>query len=241
MSSGFTFGNHSTWDFSMHIEKYPSIGGAKRKRTTISVPGRNGDLHYTENAFENYQQPYQCYFHGDHPAPALAHKIQSWLLGSGEYLRLTDTYDPTHYRMATYIGPLDIENHLNKYGRCVVNFDCAPQSFLYSGDYPTEFAATGIINNPTAFTALPVITIYGGGGGTVTVGGTTVTIKDMEDQIILDCEKGNAYRQVGEGASENMNDNIYAPVFPELLPGDNIISFTGGVTKIEIIPRWWEL
>ena len=64
MSNHFRFGNKSTRDFDMHIEKIPAIMGATRKRTTVSVAGRNGDLHYTENAFTNYKQPYECYFHG---------------------------------------------------------------------------------------------------------------------------------------------------------------------------------
>ena len=54
MRSGFQFGEKGTWEFGMHIEKLPTLSGAARKRTTISVAGRNGDLHYIEDAFDNY-------------------------------------------------------------------------------------------------------------------------------------------------------------------------------------------
>lgn len=241
MKSGFTFGPKCSWDFDMHVEKIPALKDATRRRTTFTVPGRNGDLHCTENAFTNYQQSYECYFHSERPAPEQAHAIKSWLHSTGAYQRLEDTYDPKYYRMATFVGPLDIENHLNKYGRCTVYFDCAPQCFLKSGEHATVLSASGSIYNHTNFTALPIIYVYGKGAGTVTVGGVKVQIKDMTDQLIFDCEMQNAYRQVGQGTPENKNSSIYAPVYPTLLPGDNVVSFTGGVTKIEIIPRWWEL
>ncbi|MBQ8579349.1 MAG: hypothetical protein IJ448_01490 [Oscillospiraceae bacterium] len=241
MRDGFTFGAKSTKDFSMHAEKYPAIGGPQRKRTTVSVAGRNGDLHYTENAFQNYAQSYDCYFHGEQSAPEMAHAVKAWLLGSGAYQRLEDPYDPDHFRLATFAGPLDIENQFNRYGRCVVNFDCAPQAFLKSGEFPESFTAAGELLNPTAFTALPLITLYGTGAGTLTVGGVTVTIHEIEDEMILDCEMQNAYRQTDDNAVENMNSCIYAPEFPALAPGSNIISWTGDITGVKIIPRWWEL
>lgn len=241
MTNYFLFGDHSTHDFSMHIEKFPALKGATRKRTTISVAGRNGDLHYTEDAYTNFQQQYSCYFHGARPAPEMTHAIRSWLQRSGEYLRLEDSYDPDHFHIATYIGPLDVENHLNKYGRCTVTFDCAPQAFLKSGEHPKSFATAGKLLNPTDFTALPMITVYGAGAGAVTIGSFTVEIKAITDHIILDCDLQHAYRQQSAGTVENMNSSIYAPDFPKLVPGENTIELSGDVTKIEIIPRWWEL
>lgn len=241
MQNGFKFGDLSTSDFDMYAEKFPAQIGAQRKHSSVSVPGRNGDLHFLENAFSNYTQPYACYFHGDLPTPEQAHAVKAWLLGSGAYRRLEDVYDPNHFRLASFLGPIDIENILNKYGRCTVNFDCAPQSFLKSGEIAVEFSDAGILHNPTAFEALPLITVYGTDAGTVTIGEYTVTINAITDPIILDCDTQNAYSQPGEGALENQNGNIRTVPFPSLSPGDNVIAFTGGITNLEIIPRWWEL
>ena len=240
MSNYFKFGNKITKDFNMHIEKYPAIKGATRKRTTVSVAGHNGDLHSDEGAYTNYKQPYACYFHGDVPTPEQAHAIRAWLHSSGEYLKLEDTYDPKYYRMATFIGPLDVNNYLNKYGRCTVYFDCAPQYFLKSGDFPVTFSQSGVISNPTSEKALPLIKVYGPeGSGTVTIGSVMVEIKSIDGELILDCEVEDAYKLVN-GEKINENGNINAPNFPELLPGENTVSFAGTIKKIEIIPRWWE-
>ena len=241
MANFFKFGDKTTLDFDMHVERYPKQIGARRRSNTVSVPGRNGDLHFLEDAFDNYTQPYECYFHGSLPMPEQAHGVKTWLLRSGSYQRLEDTYDPKYFRLASFLGPIDIENTLNKYGRCTVLFDCAPQSFLKSGEYPVPFDAPGILVNPTEFAALPLITVYGSDAGSVTIGNRTVTIKSIEDRIVLDCDLQHAYRQTGEAAPENMNAHISAPEFPKLLAGENPISWTGGIERIEIIPRWWTL
>lgn len=241
MRNKFTFGGRSTEEFSMRIEKFPAIKAPARRRKAISVPGRSGALYQQEDAFDNYTQPYECYFHSSLSAVQQAHAVKAWLLRSGTYQKLEDTYDPTHYRMATFAGPMDIENTFNKYGRCVINFDCAPQSFLVSGDFPCLYETPGAIFNPTAFPASPLVTVYGTGGGTVTLGQITVQILSITDQLILDCDLQHAYRQSDDGVVENCNGFIYAPRFPQLQPGDNSVEFTGDISKIEIIPRWWEL
>ena len=173
--------------------------------------------------------------------PSVAHEIKEWLHGDGTYRILSDGYDSECFRKATFIGPMDIENTLNKYGRCIVIFDCAPQSYLYSGQEPVDFAQAGSISNPTLRNAKPLIVVYGTGPGNLTVGNATVEIRALEDQIILDSELGDAYRKVGEGAMENKNSTISAPKFPELVPGENMVSWDGGITSVRITPRWWTL
>lgn len=241
MNHGFQYGDKDTWDFDMYIERYPMITGTTRKRTTTPVAGRNGDLHYIEDAFLNYQRSYECYFHGSCPTPEVTHAVKGWLYGDGSYRRLSDTYDPDHYYLAAFAGPLNVQNYFNRYGRCTVTFDCDPRAFLCSGERPVVFEASGTIYNPTGFNAKPLVTVYGSGAGNVTVGDATVEIKKLTDFIILDCETQNAYRQAGDGGAENKNGSIYAPDFPKLTPGSNAAHFTGGISKIEIIPRWWEL
>ena len=40
----------------------------------------------------------------------------------------------------------------------------------------------------------------------------------------------------------NMNGSVvFASGFPELKSGMNLITFTGGITSIEITGRWWTI
>lgn len=246
MKSKFQFAGKSSDEFYLTVEKLPAIVAPEKKYTTISVPGRNGDLHVEENAFQNYVQSYECYLHApDHTAVEVAHAIKAWLLGSSGQQILKDTYDPNHFRKAIFLGPLNIERLLNEYGRCTISFTCAPQSFLCGGDQKIELWAAGVLHNPTAFPALPLIRVYGIGdgncAGAITVGNTTVRLDNIWDGLTLDCETQNAYRQLGEGAPENLNSVIYAPEFPVLAPGDNAVSWEGEIDYIEIVPRWWTI
>ena len=63
-----------------------------------------------------------------------------------------------------------------------------------------------------------------------------VQIKNLSSSLTLDCELQDAYKGL-----ENHNADISAPEFPVLEAGENRIGWTGGVTHIEIIPRWWTL
>lgn len=240
--SKFSFGGKSSESFYLTVEKLPVIIAPGKKYSTISVPGRNGELHVEENAFRNYVQPYECWFHAPNvKAPEAAHAIKEWLLGSRGVQILRDSYDPDHFRKAVYLGPMDMERLLNEYGRCTIQFSCSPQSFLCVGEQKSIFTTAGTLRNPTPFTALPLITVYGSGAGVLNVGKQQVEIKELADVLTLDCESMNAYRKSGDDGAQNKNNTISAPVFPELTAGENNISWTGGVERIEIIPRWWTL
>ena len=63
-----------------------------------------------------------------------------------------------------------------------------------------------------------------------------MTISKITSGMILDSLTQNAYL-----GNSNLNGNISAAEFPVLLPGESRISFTGGVTSLDIVPRWWTL
>ena len=244
----FTFNERSTIEFGMAVEKRPTRKTPKRRRTAISIPGKNGDLHFDEDAYENVDMTYEVWFRGGLPTPEQAHAVKSWLLAPKGYSRLEDKYDPAHFYLASFAGPMDIADILGRYGRCKIKFDCDPRCFLKTGEFPFDFdnANEGTIYNPTAFTALPLIYLYGSGAGTVRINDVTVDVLELNGSLILDCETENCYYNgapyygMGDGPVENKNSNIYAPQFPVLKPGINTWKFTGDIDVLRVIPRWWE-
>ncbi len=235
--NGFSFAGRHSSEFKMYVERYPRQMVPKRKRTTIAVPGRNGDLHITEDAFENAVQTYECYFHDCIPMPEAAHEIKRWLTGSVGYQELIDGYDCNALRRAIFVGPMDIENTLNRYGRCIVTFSCMPQVYD-SNSFRTEMHDKPFeVLTSNEFPALPLITLYGNGPGTITVGDITVQVKELDAQLTLDSETQNAYRLLN-GTMVNKNRTVIAPEFP-VLRGKTRISWTGGITHIEIVKREW--
>ena len=227
----------SSDDVNTFVEHYPSQIRPAKKYNKTSVPGKNGDLIFEEGVFENYIQPYDIYISAEKTKlPGAAKAVAEWLYAPKGYQKLEDSYDPDVFRLAFFSGPADIENILNIFGRATVEFDCKPQRFLVSGEEATRYFSATTITNPTAFTALPLITVYGSGAGALNIGGTVVNFNSIDESIELDCETENAYKGV-----TNLNNTIDAPSFPKLVAGVNEISWSGGIESVRITPRWWTL
>lgn len=216
---------------------------AERDVEIISVAGRSGDIIKDNGRYKNISISYACAIFPDNGQTlreAVIAVVRNLRSVAG-YQWLEDTYNPGYFRRARLLGGLSVGSIVEKAGEFTLTFDCKPQRYLIDGEEVISFAAPAGLYNQTNEIAQPLITVYGTGPGVLTVGGTTVEILVLEDQVTLDCEIQNAYRQVGDAAAENKNGEIYAPDFPDLAPGDNIISWSGGITHVEIIPRWWTL
>lgn len=219
------------------VEHYPIRVLPERVQTATEIAGRNGALLMVDGNWQNYEQEYEVYISAEKRGLVRAARaVAEWLTAPVGYQRLEDSYEPDVYRMAFYEGGQDIESILNRFGRATISFNCKPQRFLKSGEATKSFTAAGSLTNITKFDALPMITVYGSGAGTVTVGGITVTLSAIDEYTVLDCELMDAYK-----GSVNKNPTVTATEFPKLVPGVNTISFSGGVTSLEIMPRWWTI
>lgn len=236
MRSYLVFGGKSSLEFGIRVEKCPAFVTGQRAVTKQSVPGRSGDLVIDTGAYSNYIQPYEIWFRGDKPTTQAAKAIAMWLLAGTGYIRLEDSYDPDIYRMALFAGPINVENWMLTHGRATLEFDCKPQRYLKHGEFPIIEESGKTLGNQW-MPALPLIQIEGTGNGFLSVGESQVNITGMTGSITLDCEVQNAYDGI-----ENLNNNItITGGWPVLATGQTAISFSGGISGVKIIPRWWSL
>lgn len=228
----------SSDDVHVIVERYPSVTLAARKLDTQAVPGRNGDLLFEQNAYQNYIQAYEVYMSAERiRLPRAMREVANWLCGPSGYQKLEDDYDVETYRRAYFAGPLDVESIMHRFGRATIEFNCQPQRFLRAGDQTVELSQGEALLNPTAFRALPLITVVGTGAGALTVGNVTVTINSMPRGIVvLDSDTQNAYY-----GAFNLNSTVSALEFPTLPAGESPVRWTGGITSVKIKPRWWTL
>jgi len=82
----------------------------------------------------------------------------------------------------------------------------------------------------------PYIKAYVAGTGKIYIGEQTITINGVNGTIEIDSAMMNAYRNES-GLITNLNNKMIGD-FPVLVEGNNRISFDGGITKLEINPRW---
>lgn len=234
LNKRITFGNEivPAW-----IASAPHIVRPTRKMTVTPIAGSNRDFIEMENAWESYDQTYTLFI-GDgteNSIQAIADECARVLYKKGWQV-LLDDYDTDHYRLAYYSGPFDVENRRTFAGKFDVTFRCRPERFLITGNIPVDVATGGTIFNPTGFDSKPLIHITGSGSGTLTVAGVTMAFTGLTDYLNIDCDRMDVYRLPSENKNSLMTGN-----FPVLKSGDNIISFTGGITGVTITPKWWTI
>lgn len=226
----------SSDDVDVIVQFYPKRKVPQKRIEKVSVPGRNGDLIYFDDSYENYEQEYDIALSADlFDLQKSARKAANWLLAPRGYCKLEDTYEPDIYRYAYFAGPIEIENFLNQVGTTTITFNCKPQRYLRIGDNPVSMTNGQSITNFTAMDAKPLIQISGTGAGVLIISGREITISSLSD-LMIDCETMNAY-----WGTTNLNNTITCTEFPKLVPGSNTISWTGDIDTVTIFPRWWTL
>ena len=223
------------------VERYPDFKKPSRKVTRYVVPGRNGDIVLFEDAFNNIEQAYEVYTGGGaNEAPIFFGALAAVLYKVG-YQKLSDTYDPTHFRLAMFYGGADVENSFNKHGKTTLIFDCRPERFLNSGDSYINVTSGQVLTNPTSFTAKPLIwvRIKAGVTASLTIGGNTLTIVSpfttSAGSLYIDCEAMNVYTSAG-----NPRNQYVSGTFP-VLGSESLVEFGDGFEYVRIKPRFWEL
>lgn len=227
------FNGKSTKDFGVWISGSGTWGAPERDVEHIEVPGRNGDLTIDNKRFKNLTVTYPAFI-----PKGFAEKFDSFrafLVSSPGYHRLEDVYHPDEYRMAEYYEAIEPEvGTLNRSGTFDLSFNCKPQRFLKSGERTRSFTANGTIHNPTLFEAKPLLRVYG--TGSFGIGNQTVVISSASVYTDIDCDIKDAFK-----GAINCNGNIQlvSGDFPVLAPGNNGVTMTGGITQIDIMPRWF--
>lgn len=126
-------------------------------------------------------------------------------------------------------------------GAAGTEYDVTPQTIktllgvnnIWANTGETEVEYIVPTENPTQWPSQPRLEITMSGAGTLTVNGKTWSIGSYTGTLICDSEIMDWY-----DAGALKNSLVSGDGFPELVPGDNVITYTGGITKVVATPRW---
>jgi len=225
----------------LRIESKNVFSAPKYDVDFLEIPGRDGDLIAGNGRFPNVQVTYSVFL----PAKTISElsrkitAVKAWLYSElDSYHTLSDTYDTAFFRHAVYAGKLNIEDEMNRIGVFTISFSCKPFRYDEAGTVSTTLSASGeTLLNPHPFISRPIIRIEGKGKGTLTIqsegSNATWNFSTIDGYVEADSEQMNFYKD-----AEPKNDTVSGNGFPLLYPGENTISYSGGITAVSVIPRW---
>ena len=237
----FEYNGIRSSDMGVKISSKNIFSAPKYDLAFQAIPGRDGELISSNNRFPNNTVSYTCFI----PAKSIQElsqkvtAVKAWLYAEPDrYHTLSDSYDTEFFRKAVFNNKLDIADQVNKIGVFTVNFSCHPMRYSYTGQTKNTYSTSGfVLTNPYPFNAKPYLKLNGRGEGTLTIQTPTNTaiwkFSTLNGYTECDSELMNFYHDYTP-----KNDTVEGEGFPLLYPGENTITFDGGITSVEVIPRW---
>ena len=200
----------------MHTEWLDISPSINYEKTDIE--GRNGAIYEALN-YQDINRSVPCTMLDRDLLP----QIIRWLKGSGVF------EFNGRYRQARIYDQIDFDPIGLKHADFAIPFIFEP--FWYKKDQFAQY--TDIVRNNGDIYSVPIIRLKGSGTGSVTVNGLTFGVSfDSDHQIVIDCK---------EKTEDKPKCITIGFEYPTLNPGENEISYSGGITSIEIMrkDRWY--
>lgn len=223
----FRFKGKNSKDYGILISSAPQRVRPARRVEEIEIPGRSGILTQDEEIYDAYVISMECGTRGSDRLD----EIIAWLNGAGELILFTE---PDKVYRASIYNKISIADQIYLYNSFLLQFNVQP--FKYRANPlrdDLELTAPTIIRNSGTVYSEPIITVYGSGDITLSINDVDYPMYGVSEYITIDSEMMEVFK-------ENMNQNSKygGETFPRFEVGENAISWTGNVTKIEIQPKW---
>ena len=211
----------------VRVISYPPILRANLRATTVTLPGRPGELTQIEGVdiYEPYTRAMSIAVDALHLQAAL-----NWMRGSGTLILGNESGYKYNVR-------LDAQLQVDKQykGMFSGNLQIRTEPFKRSTTAASDIQVTSsgtTVNNPGNVPAKPRITITGSGACTLTIGGKTLTFASLTTGTVVDLQ--NQWILVSGTPVCGAASGEFG-AFPT---GNSTVSWTGSITKVTIPQDW---
>ena len=223
----FVFNGVDSRTKNVRVITYPPILRANLRATTVTLPGRAGELTQIEgmDIYEPYTRAMSIAVDATHLQTAL-----NWLRGSGT---LVLGNEPGYVYNVRLDAQLQVDKHYP--GMFSGNLQIRTEPFKRSATAASDIQVTSsgtTVSNPGNVPAKPRITLTGSGAATVTIGGKTLTFSSLTTGTVVDLK--NQWILV----SGSPVCGAASGEFGSFPAGNSTVSFTGGITKVTIPQDW---
>ncbi|MVX64222.1 phage tail protein [Clostridium chromiireducens] len=229
----FDFGSKNSYDdFEILISKRPSIPSPKRRVNTINIPGRDSNLIFDEKTYEDITLTVECSVKDKENLANKIDDIKAWLFETGESDLIFSFQDDRKY-IAQVVNAIDFKQIYNYFSEFPIIFNCKPFKYAMENSIINIIKTGTSVNNLGTIESEPVITIYGSGDVVFKVNEQGISLKGITEKVILNSVIQDCYDDKGNNLNGKMSGE-----FLKLKPGENIIEWSGNITKIELLPNW---
>lgn len=206
------------------MEFLPERISPKRRDEAITISGRHGNLTATDGTFETYILQAEFILKDI----SKTDKICSHFKGEGDLI-FSDNLDRKY--KARVNNQIEFSRIIRSLKRFAVEFEVQPFMYEAAHSLLTLTEPKSILNIGT-FESEPIITVYGQGDITLTINNLNLILNGIDGKITINSEILNVYND-----TLSLN-NTMSGDFPTFSVGNNNISWTGSVAKLEITPNW---
>ena len=221
----FVFKGISSVDMPMMVNELPPITKAAADINKIVIPGRDGFLTEDMGTHSGTVKPVECTLLD----LSRVDEVSAWLEGSGDVIF---SNQPDRRYKATIINQIPFSRIFkDKWYSFIIILECQPLAAMLNNE-AIALLVPGIIYNSGTHKSKPVITIYGAGTIDLTVNSAVIHLTNVVEYVTIDSDLMDCYKDT------ILKNNNMLGEFPKLDVGENVISWTGTVTKVEILPNW---
>lgn len=230
MNDWFEWNGVRCTEYGIYVSEQPTITLPQERSTQTKIPGRPGSLTTLEgdDVYDDLTLTATCFIRNPERIPAIA----GWLKGGGT---VTFANRPGGFYHARIANQIPFEKILRGNPHCsfAVNFRCSPPFWYVSNpDEVTITTSSAVVVNLGSVYSEPIIHVYGSGDFTLIVNDTFIELEGIENGIVLNSVIQEAYQ------GETLLNEKMEGDFPVLKPGNNLISWSGDVSRLVIAPNW---
>ena len=220
------FNGNRSLNLNLFLENYPSIPIANEEYEEVPVEGRNGKLIINKGTYPNKKIPFTFTI----LSPRIEidfERVYEWLTEIEDNRLIFGRRDRCYKVKKVIFG--DIQKEFRSIGEFNVTFLCEP--FLQDLDKTThEITTSGFkINYDGNAPGDTLIKVYGSGNIQLTINGETMQINNVTDYVEIDSDLLQVRNQDGTSKDDDtLGDFIL------FTKGENVISYTGTVTKVVV-------
>ena len=223
---------HSLMDYKVLVQKGPPYIINNEHCELINIDGRNGSVTIKDGTYPDIKLPFEVRILSKNSTElhSLIDEIIDWLTISSNNDKLIYDREDVYY-IVKRVNFGDIANEIRAGGTFELDFICEPFKYVLGEHYIT------LENNTTIYYSGTVpgecnVKIYGNGNIQLTINDETVQINNVNEYVELDSKLLLCLNKDKTSKSIDMIGH-----FPLLTRGSNCISWTGSVSKVEILLR----